>query len=138
MEQVGYVEKVEGNIGTIMVKRVSSCGDTCASCKAACHIAGVRIKTEVPDNVASGDYVEITTETPVMLKHIVVLYGTPLVIMLGVIFVVMFALGDMPNADMISGFCGIASLALSYVILRMYDRRETKNHTVKYMVAKKL
>jgi len=81
------------------------------------------IDTEVPSYVSVGDYVEITTENEVMLKHILALYGIPLVIMLGTIFI-LNAILKMPNKDIISAFAGLASLAVSFFILKAYDKKK--------------
>lgn len=138
MEQVGKVEKIDGNMATILVKRVSACGDNCKSCASSCNVNGIKINIEVSDDIKVGDFVEISTETNIMLKHILVLYGTPLVIMLGTIFLFMSLLKNNPNSDLISGLAGIGSLFISHIILKRYDKKELAQNTVKYSVAKKL
>lgn len=138
MEQVGKIEKIDENIATILVKRVSACGDNCASCSSACRQKGIEIQAEVTSDIKVGDYVEITTENEVMFKHILMLYGTPFVIMLGTIFGVMFIMQNSVNKDLISALSGIASLGVSYFILKNYDKKEMKKNAIKYTVAKKL
>jgi sigma-E factor negative regulatory protein RseC len=138
MEQVGKIEKIDGNIATILVKRISMCGDNCKSCSAACKVNGIKIEVEVSEDIDVGDYVEISTENEVMFKHIFMLYGTPFVLMLGAIFVVMFLLKNSPNRDLFSALSGIASLGVSYFILKNYDKKEMKKNAIKYTVAKKL
>jgi sigma-E factor negative regulatory protein RseC len=138
MEQVGKIEKIDGNMATILVKRVSMCGDNCKSCSSACKVNGVVIKTEVASDIKVGDYVEISTENEVMFKHIFMLYGTPFVIMLGTIFAFMFLFKNSSNRDLISALSGLASLGLSYFILKNYDKKEMENNAIKYTVAKKL
>ena len=73
-----------------------------------------------------------------MFKHILMLYGTPFVIMLGTIFVFMFLFKNSSNRDLISALSGLASLGLSYFILKNYDKKEMANNAIKYTVAKKL
>lgn len=138
MEQVGKIEKIDGNIATILVKRVSACGDNCKSCSSACRENGIKIEVEVASDINVGDYVEISTENEVMFKHILMLYGTPFILMLGTIFVVMFLMQNSPNRDLISALSGIASLGVSYFILKNYDKKEMKNNAIKYTIAKKL
>lgn len=138
MEQVGKIERIDNNIATILVKRVSACGDSCASCSAACMQKGIKIQTEVAPGFKAGDYVEITTENEIMFRHILMLYGMPLCILLGTIFISNFLLKGNLNKDPISAVLGLLSLGLSYVILKKYDSREMKNRPVKYTVAKKL
>lgn len=138
MEQVGKIIKIDGNIATILVKRVSACGDNCASCSAACRQNGIEIQTEVTSDIKLGDYVEIITENEIMFKHILMLYGTPLIILLATIFGFNYILRNNANKDIISAILGLASLGVSYFILRKYDAREMKNNPIKYTVAKKL
>lgn len=45
---------------------------------------------------------------------------------------------DSPNKDMISAVASVASLAVSYFILKAYDKREMKKNTLKFTVGKKL
>jgi len=138
MDQIGKIEKIDGNVATILVKRVSACGDNCASCSAACKQNGIKIKTEVTSDIEIGDYVEITTENGIMLKHILMLYGLPLVLLVGSILLFNFILSNNINKDVISAVLGLASLIVSFFILKMYDKREMKNNPIKYTVAKKL
>jgi sigma-E factor negative regulatory protein RseC len=137
MDQVGKIEKINGNSGTISVKRVSACGDNCKSCGASCTIKSVLVETEIPKGLNVGDYVEITTENEVMFKHILVLYGLPLVLMLGTIFVVHLLLSS-ENKDLISALSGLASLGVSFFLLKAYDKSEMKKNTLKFTVARKL
>lgn len=138
MDQVGKIEKIDGNIATILVKRVSACGDNCASCSAACKQNGIKIQTEVTSDIEIGDYVEITTENGIMFKHILMLYGMPLVLLVGSILIFNFILRNNINKDLISAVLGLASLIVSFFILKMYDKREMKNNPIKYTVAKRL
>lgn len=138
MDQVGKIEKINGNKATILVKRISACGDNCASCSSACKVNGIKIETEVTDDIQVGDYVEITTENDVMFKHILMLYGMPLVLMIGTIFIVNALMNGNSNKDAISALAGLASLVVSHFILKSYDKNEMKKNSIKYTVAKKL
>jgi sigma-E factor negative regulatory protein RseC len=138
MDQVGKVQSIDGNIAKILVKRVSACGDSCASCSAACKQKGIEIDIEVTGDIEVGDFVEINTENGIMLKHILMLYGLPLVLLLGTIFIAYYLLGNNPNKDWISAVCGLASLIVSFFALKKYDKREMKVNPIKYTVAKKL
>jgi len=138
VDQVGKIEKIDGNIATILVKRISACGDNCASCSVACKQNGIIIQTEVTSDIEIGDYVEITTENGIMFKHILMLYGMPLVLLVGSILFFNFIFRNNINKDIISAVLGLASLIVSFFILKMYDKREMKNNPIKYTVAKKL
>jgi sigma-E factor negative regulatory protein RseC len=138
MEQVGKIERINGNTATILVKRVSACGDSCAHCSAACKQPGIEVETLVTPDIHVGDYVEITTENEVMFKHILMLYGVPLLLVIATIFVVNYILGNIPNKDIISALAGISSLIVSHFILKKYDKKEMTNRPIKYNVEKKL
>jgi len=137
MDQVGKIEKIDGNKATVSVKRVTACGENCKSCGASCKVNSVSIETDVTDEFEVGDYVEITTENEVMFKHILMLYGTPFALMMITIGMVQL-LSDSPNKDMISAVASVASLIVSYFILKTYDKKEMKKNTLKFTLGKKL
>ena len=137
MDQVGKIENINGNKATISVKRVSACGDNCKSCGSSCKVNSVFIETDITDDFEVGDYVEITTESEVMFKHILMLYGVPFLLMMATIGVVQI-LFNVPNKDVISAIAALASLIVSFFILKAYDKKEMKNNTLKFTVGKKL
>jgi sigma-E factor negative regulatory protein RseC len=138
MDQVGKIEKIQGNKATISVKRVSACGENCKGCSSSCKQPVVYFETDINGEYEVGDYVEITTENDVMLKQILMLYGIPFVIMLSTIGIVQMLLFNNPNKDMISAVASVASLAVSYFILKAYDKKEMKNNTLKFTIGRKL
>jgi sigma-E factor negative regulatory protein RseC len=138
MEQVGKIEKIEGTKATVSVKRVSACGESCKSCSAVCKQPSVIIETELNGDYQVGDYVEITTENEVALKQIFMLYGIPFLIMMAVIAAVQLLMFDNPNKDMISAVASVASLAVSFFILKAYDKKEMKKNTLKFTLGRKL
>lgn len=137
MEQVGKIEKIEGNKATVSVKRVSACGDNCKGCSSACKQPSIIFETEVQDGYEIGDYVEITTENEVVFKQIAMLYGVPFLIMMATIGIVQLLL-DSPNKDMISALASVASLVVSFFILKAYDKKEMKKNTLKFTLGRKL
>ncbi len=138
MDQVGKIEKIEGNKATISVKRVSACGDNCKSCGSSCRQPSIIFETDLNGDYEVGDYVEITTENEVVFKQIAMLYGIPFIIMLATIAVVQLLLFNNPNKDMISAISSIASLVVSFFILKAYDQKEMKKNTLKFTLGKKL
>ena len=138
MEQVGKIEKIEGNRATISVKRISACGTNCASCGASCKQSSVIFETDFTGEYEVGDYVEVTTENDVMLKQIAMIYGIPLVIMIATIGIVQLLMAENPSKDIISAVASVASLTLSFFILKAYDKKEMKKNTLKFTLGKKL
>ena len=137
MDQVGKIENINGNKATISVKRVSACGDNCKSCGSSCKVNSVFVEADITDDFEVGDYVEITTESEVLFKHILMLYGVPFLLMMATIGLVQMLL-DVPNKDVISAVAALASLIVSFFILKAYDKKEMKNNTLKFTVGKKL
>lgn len=138
MEQVGKIEKIEGNKVTVSVKRVSACGDNCKGCGSSCKQPSVIFETDYNGDYEVGDFVEITTENDVMLKQIAMLYGIPFIIMLATIGVVQMLIFNNPNKDLISAVASVASLLVSFFILKVYDNKEMKKNTLKFTLGRKL
>lgn len=139
MDQIGKIEKITGNKAVISVKRVTACGDSCKSCGSSCKVNSVIVETDLEDGhtFEEGDYVEITTENEVMLKHILVLYGLPFILMIATVVLVQLLLNN-PNKDMISAVASLFSLILSFYLLKAYDKIEMKKNILKFTVGKKL
>ena len=72
------------------------------------------------------------------LKQIFMLYGIPFLIMMAVIAAVQLLMFDNPNKDMISAVASVASLAVSFFILKAYDKKEMKKNTLKFTLGRKL
>ncbi|HKM01946.1 MAG TPA: SoxR reducing system RseC family protein, partial [Sedimentibacter sp.] len=132
------IEKIDGNKAVISVKRVSACGDSCKSCSSSCKVNSVIFETDIDDqDISVGDFVEIRAENEVMLKHIMVLYGLPLLMMIATVFVAQMILSG-PNKDMISAVASLFSLIVSFFLLKAYDKTEMKKNVLKFTVGKKL
>ena len=139
MDNVGRIEKIDGNKAVISVKRVSACGDNCKSCSSACKVNSVIVETDIDVNedINVGDYVEIRAENEVMLKHILVLYGLPLLLMIITVIIVQMLLKG-PNKDIISAVASLFSLVISFYLLKAYDKKEMQKNVLKFTVGKKL
>lgn len=140
MDNIGKIERIDGNKAVISVKRVSACGDSCKSCSSACKVNSVIVETEISEDedINVGDYVEIKAENEVMLKHIVVLYGLPLLLMIVTVIIVQAILATRPDKDIISAIASLFSLIISFFLLKAYDKREMKKNVLKFTVGKKL
>ncbi len=137
MDQVGRIEKIEGTKATVSVKRVSACGENCKGCSSACKQPSVVFETEMNGDYEVGDYVEITTENEVVFKQIFMLYGIPFLIMMATIVIVQL-LSHSPDKDIISAVASVASLVVSFFILKAYDKKEMKKNTLKFTLGRKL
>ncbi|MGD9569277.1 MAG: SoxR reducing system RseC family protein [Sedimentibacter sp.] len=138
MDQVGKIEKIEGNKATVLVKRVSACGDNCKGCSSACDQPTITFETDFNGDYEVGDYVEITTENEVALKQIAILYGIPFLTMMATIGIVQMLLLEHPQRDLISAVASVASLVVAFFILKAYDKKEMKKNTLKFTLGRKL
>ena len=140
MDNIVKIEKIDGNKAVISVKRVTACGDSCKSCSSACKVKSIIIETDISDvndEINVGDYVELRAENEVMLKHIAVLYGLPLLLLLVTVFIFQMSIKG-PNKDIISAVASLFSLIISFFLLKAYDKREMKKNVLKFTVSKKL
>lgn len=137
MDQVGKIERINGDKAIISVKRVTACGDNCKSCGSTCKQKSITIETDITEDYQVGDYVEITTESEVLMKHILFLYGVPLIIMMATIGIVQLV-SDSPNKDMVSAVSALLSLVVSFFILKAYDKKEMEKNVLKFTIGKKL
>lgn len=138
MDQIGFVEKIENNIATIMVRRASACGENCSSCSGTCNIEGIRIGTVVDENIKAGEYVEIQSETTNILKYAFIAYLIPLLIMISAITLSLKLLKFNALKEAIAVANGMISLLLSSFILRKIDASFEKSDDIKYIIKRKL
>jgi len=122
MNQAGYVAKVEGNKAHVMFKRMSECGDKCATCSSGCEAPPLILDIENTLYADVGDYVEVNMEDDTFFKFTFFAYVVPLVMML-----VGIALGYvLTHNELISIFVGLAFLAIAYIILRIVNNLHVK------------
>lgn len=138
MEQIGFVEKLKGNTATVFVRRTSSCGDKCHTCKGSCNIKGIRININTDIKIQEGDYVEIVSETKNILKYAFIAYGIPLIIMILSLVVFINILNNNAYKEIIAGLISIATLFISSYILRFLDKKIAKSKEISYFINRKL
>lgn len=127
MEQVGIVKKIDGSKMQLEVKRVSGCGGGCSSCGANCapgHMVTMANKL----NAKVGDVVEIKGDTKSLLKYTAVVYIIPLIFFLLGTAVSISILKDIAgkNYEVISLLIGIVTMALSFIIVKIIDKKVEK------------
>lgn len=135
MEQIGVVKEIIGNQAIIQIKRKTSCGDSCEGCSAMCKVPKVEVKADLIDDLKIGDKVEVFSENVNILKYSLILYGVPLILMVTVIFVLSGIFkGD--DGQIFAALGGLASLILSFFILKAYDKKESSKKCFKYYIKK--
>jgi len=123
MEQIGVVIKVDGENAVVNIKRTSACGGSCNDC-AGCETTEQQF--EVINHVGAkvGQIVKIEMKDSYILFSAFLLYIIPLVM-----FFIGYAVGYsiFPN-ELAGGMFGLLLLALSYVIIKMIDRKYIRNN----------
>lgn len=136
MNQVGYVTKVDGDLAEVSVQRSSACGHNCGSCKGGCSVQGVSIISKNVIGAKVGDYVEIRTNTEVVLKSAFILYAIPLIMLItGVLVGInIFQKVGFSNYEFLGFLLGVAFLGLSYILLRVIDRKTKQKKEISFEV----
>ncbi|GAA0724494.1 SoxR reducing system RseC family protein [Clostridium malenominatum] len=124
MNQVGYVSSVNGDKVNVMFKRMSGCGDSCATCSGGCESPPLLLDMDNTLLAKPGDVVEVTMEDNTFFKLTFFAYALPLMFMLlgiGVGYI-------LTKNELTSAFSGLGFLAISYGILRIVNNNHKKNH----------
>lgn len=125
MEQVGFVVSANKNTAMVVVGRASACGESCASCGSSCSTPGVSLEIKNTLDAKPGDYVELRAQTSQILKSAAILYLLPLFSMIiGIIIgIKIFMSAGYSNYESYGFIVGLVFLGLSYIILRIIDKK---------------
>lgn len=132
MEQVGLVVNSNNNTAMVIVGRASACGESCASCGSSCKTQGMSLEVKNTLGAKPGDYVELRTKTSQVLKSAAIVYLMPLFAMIiGIIIGInIFMSAGYSNYESYGFIVGLVFLGLSYIILRMIDKKVKKRDKV--------
>ncbi|QIB26520.1 SoxR reducing system RseC family protein [Caloranaerobacter azorensis] len=134
MDQIGFVSRIEGDRAEVIVRRVSSCGDKCTSCKGGCSVPGIKTTIKNTLGAKPGDYVEIRMNTSIVLKSAFLVYVLPLILMIFGISLSMYLFKNMgySNYENIGFVAGLLFLGFSFIALKLYDKKIKKNENYKF------
>ncbi|SHH90624.1 positive regulator of sigma(E), RseC/MucC [Caloranaerobacter azorensis DSM 13643] len=134
MDQIGFVSRIEGDRAEVIVRRVSSCGDKCTSCKGGCSVPGIKTTIKNTLGAKPGDYVEIRMNTSIVLKSAFLVYVLPLILMIFGISLSIYLFKNMGynNYENLGFIAGLLFLGFSFIILRLYDKKIKKNENYKF------
>jgi sigma-E factor negative regulatory protein RseC len=139
MEQVAKVISCSNGIAKVEVKRVSACGENCASCKAGCPTTNIYVDAINQVDAMPNQYVTIESKSKILASAIVLNYVFPLVMFIAGIF-----LGNrfLPSASMgikaelYSFLIGIALMTISYIVVVFLDKKFKKANNTIFTVTK--
>jgi len=128
MEQVGFVKKIDGNKMELEVRRVSACGTSCNTCSSGCEVKPHTITVYNELNAKIGDFVEIKGESKRIVKYALIVYMIPFVaFILGVVAGnAIFKSLAYANYELLSFFTGFITMAISFLIVRVIDKKVSK------------
>lgn len=124
MDQVGFVRKTFKDRVELEVRRVSGCGG-CKGCASSCEVKTHIISLRNDLNAKVGDLVELEGEPRNILKYAFIAYMIPFIFLIAGIFAgsSYFKAQGNPNFEILSFLVGIVSLAVSYLVVRVLDKR---------------
>ncbi|KUO76892.1 MAG: hypothetical protein APF77_21670 [Clostridia bacterium BRH_c25] len=137
MVEKAKVVALNGNISKVQVKRVSACGESCASCKGGCTPSHTYVDAVNDIEASVGQEVEIEMQTKVVFSAILFNYGLPLLMLVIGIFSGS-ALVDIlylnVSKDLLGIFLGFGLMALAYVLASKIDKNYKKTDKMKFVI----
>lgn len=129
MEQVAKVISCNNGIAKVEVKRVSACGENCASCKAGCPTASIYVDAINQVNALPNQYVRIESKPKILASAIVLNYVLPLFMLISGIILgnLLFSpVSAGKTVELYSFLTGIVFMAISYLIVVFVDKKYKK------------
>jgi positive regulator of sigma E activity len=137
MDQVGKIEKKDGDMAAITVRNVLRCGDSCRHCSAGCNIESILIHRKVAPEIREGDFVEIQSVKGVSRLNTFLMYAVPATFIIGsILFIYLFT--DRPDKERLAGIAAIVSLLLGELVVQVVRTVRAKKDDLNYKVGRKL
>ncbi|MDF2840562.1 MAG: SoxR reducing system RseC family protein [Clostridia bacterium] len=139
MKEKAKVIEVKEQFARLEIRRVSACGESCASCKGGCVPTNTYINALNPIGAKAGEFVEVEMSTKIFLKAVAITYGLPLIML----FIGIFAgsaltdnLGLTINSDLAGAFLGFTLMTLSYILIYRQDKKYKRQDKIKFEVTR--
>lgn len=135
MIEKARVVEVKDKSARLEIRRVSACGESCASCKGGCVPKNTYINVLNSMGAKAGDFVEVELSTKIFLNAVFITYGVPLIMLIiGIFAGSTFAdsLGLIINSDLAGALLGFALMALSYILISRQDEKYEKQGKIKF------
>lgn len=125
------VSNVTGDRIEVIMSRTAACGD-CSSCGGGCEVETINLDVKNHIDAQIGDFVQIQYKSANMIKTTALLYIFPLVMMiLGIYFGSKVNLNVSEDfRDLIAFGFGLITLAVSYLIVHLIDKRFKENNLI--------
>ncbi|HAS55363.1 MAG: hypothetical protein A2X56_07925 [Nitrospirae bacterium GWC2_57_13] len=130
IEEEGIVVEASGQMAKIALLRKSAC-ESCAA-SGVCHPADDAsfMEAENPLGAVKGQKVRVMVAPQIYLKATIVLYGTPLVALVGGAILgknLGLKYAGEANSDLWAFLVGVACMAVSFLFIWMYNKKVEKS-----------
>lgn len=119
MESVGTVVSIDKDMAVVNVRRVSACGENCASCKGGCVSTTLTTKVYNKEGAKVGDVVKIESNSNELVRAAFFLYIVPVII--GIIASV--ASYAMKMSDIFVILVFLVSFFASFLLVKYFEKR---------------
>ena len=122
MEQIGEVVELRGKNALVRIKRTSSCGENCSSCSGGCTPTASVVSAVNGLSAKVGDTVKLHMSAPAFLFLAFLGYILPLIVCIGVYFLV----NTLTDNVLLSDIFAVLSLILMLFIFYLLDKLPNK------------
>ena len=119
MEIIGTVISVDENKATVLVKRVSACGENCANCHGACEATTATTVAENTVGACVGDVVKIESESSAVIRAALVLYMVPVAVTI-LVAALTYGMG-LSNIFVI--LFSVMAFFVSFFVIKCFDKK---------------
>ncbi|OGO77367.1 MAG: hypothetical protein A2Y23_09915 [Clostridiales bacterium GWB2_37_7] len=139
MKEIGIVTSIKDNMAKIQIKRVSACGESCASCKGGCVPTNTYVDVKNNIKATVGQHVEIEMNTGIVFNAIFLNYVIPLFMLIIGIFIGSSLADTMKlniSKDLLAVLVGLVLMAISYLLVHKFDKRLKKTGKVNFKITR--
>lgn len=132
MEQTGIVTRMmENNVVELEIRRAAGCG-SCKGCASSCEVKPHYLTLKNNINAKPGDFVELRAVKKSIMKYITIIYTIPFIFLIMGIVIGNYLFKNMPtsNQELLSFGTGIIFLAISFLVVRIIDKKFAKKAKV--------
>ena len=138
MEKIGLVKSLEGDEAIVEIRRVSACGENCASCKGGCAPTTVYARAKNKVNASVGQFVKLHSENKQVMRAAFLAYMIPLFsLILGVVIGLWLSkyFGYESQQELIGAGVGFVFLASSYVFLNLKEKKLKESKDMEIVIS---
>lgn len=122
MEQIGEIVELRGKKALVRIRRTSSCGENCSGCSGNCTPTASVVTAVNGLSAKVGDMVKLHMNASSFLLLAFIGYILPLIICVGVYFLV----NMLTDSVLLSDICAVLSLILTLFVFYLIDKLPDK------------